>query len=107
MVISLKKLLAVVVTVAGILAVSSPVYAYTSVRGYYRSNGTYVQPYVRSSPNALKYDNYGYTGGSRYNNSYYGSGRSYSSNWYQPSYTTDPSYYTGKSLYNSRSRNYR
>ena len=29
------------------------------VRGYYRKDGTYVQPYVRSSPNSEKWDNYG------------------------------------------------
>lgn len=30
-----------------------------NVRGYYRKDGTYVQPYVRSSPNQTKSDNYG------------------------------------------------
>jgi len=78
-----------------------PSYAYVSVKGYYRSNGTYVNPYVRSSPNALKYDNYSYKSGSLYNKSYYSPSRSYSNSWYQPSYSTDPYYYTGKSLYNS------
>ena len=29
------------------------------VRGYYRSDGTYVRPHVRSSPNSTKADNYG------------------------------------------------
>jgi hypothetical protein len=75
--------------------------AYVSVRGYTRSNGTYVQPYVRSSPNAIKYDNYGYKGGSLYNTSYYAPTKSYSQSWYTPSYVTDPYYYQGKSLYNS------
>ena len=28
------------------------------VDGYYRSNGTYVQPHYRSSPNSTVYDNY-------------------------------------------------
>jgi hypothetical protein len=28
------------------------------VRGYYRKNGTYVQPYTRTSPNNSVYDNY-------------------------------------------------
>ena len=79
--------------------------AYTSVKGYYRSNGTYIQPYVRSSPNALKYDNYSYRGGDLYNNSYYGSSKNYSSSWYQPSYVTDTNYSTGKSLYESKSYN--
>jgi len=29
------------------------------VRGYYRKDGTYVRPHIRSSPNQYKYDNYG------------------------------------------------
>jgi hypothetical protein len=28
------------------------------VNGYIRKDGTYVQPYMRSSPNAYKFDNY-------------------------------------------------
>ena len=32
--------------------------AYVNVSGYYRSDGTYVQPHVRSEPNGLKYDNW-------------------------------------------------
>lgn len=27
-------------------------------RGYFRSNGTYVQPYYRTSPNSSLFDNY-------------------------------------------------
>ena len=75
--------------------------AYVYVNGYYRSNGTYIEPYVRSNPNGIRYDNYGYRGGSYYNDSYYDSG--YSSDWYTPSYYTDPDYYYGQSLYNSYS----
>lgn len=30
-----------------------------NVRGYYRSNGTYVAPHVRSAPNSYRSDNYG------------------------------------------------
>ena len=30
-----------------------------SVKGYYRKNGTYVQPHVRSSPDTYKHNNYG------------------------------------------------
>jgi hypothetical protein len=64
----MKKLIQYAYAFVLILGVATtPAFAYTSVRGYYRSNGTYVEPYVRSSPNALKYDNYGYTGGSSYN----------------------------------------
>ncbi len=30
----------------------------SSVRGYFRSSGTYVQPYYRTSPNSTRFDNY-------------------------------------------------
>lgn len=33
-------------------------FADTFVNGYYRQNGTYVQPHYRSSPNNSVYDNY-------------------------------------------------
>ena len=78
--------------------------AYVSVRGYFRSNGTYVRPYVRSNPNALKFDNYSWTPSQGlYNNSYSAPTKNYSTDWYTPSYITDPNYYLGKSLYESGS----
>jgi len=72
------------------------------VRGYYRSNGTYVQPYYRSRANAYTYDNYSYksptySNGYGYNKSY-PSGRSYNSNWYTPSYS-DSDYNYGYNSY--------
>lgn len=73
-------------------------YAYVSVKGYYRSNGTYVAPYVRSNPNGLKYDNYGYKPSQGLYNSSYGTKGAY---WDTPTYVTDPNYYIGKSLYES------
>lgn len=33
-------------------------FADTYVSGYYRSNGTYVKPHYRSSPNSSQYDNW-------------------------------------------------
>lgn len=92
-----------VIFAVGLFALPLSADAYVSVRGYYRSNGTYVSPYVRSNPNALKYDNYGYTSGSLFNRSYYAPTKSYSSSWYTPSYLTDTSYYSGLSLYRSKS----
>src|SRR4051812_49422636 len=47
--------------VAGLAIVVSAApaaYADQYVRGYSRSNGTYVQPYYRSSPNGNPYDNW-------------------------------------------------
>lgn len=37
-----------------------PVYQYQQVNGYYRSNGTYVNSYIRGVPNSVKYDNLNY-----------------------------------------------
>lgn len=89
------------VAMSALAALPATADAYVSVRGYYRSNGTYVRPYVRSNPNALRYDNYSYSSGSLYNPSYYSSSRRYSSSWYTPSYYTDSSYYSGLGLYRS------
>ena len=40
------------------LAVAGGAMADTYVQGYTKSNGTYVQPHMRSSPNSIKMDNY-------------------------------------------------
>ena len=47
----------------GILAsvfiiISGTAFADVSVRGYYRSNGTYVQPHYRSNPDGNVYNNW-------------------------------------------------
>lgn len=36
----------------------TPAEAQVHVRGHYRSNGTYVQPHYRSSPDGNPYNNY-------------------------------------------------
>lgn len=51
----MKKALAIMFI---ILALFSGLYAATRVKGYYRKNGTYVQPHYRSNKNYTKYDNY-------------------------------------------------
>lgn len=97
----MKKLL----TILGFLVIfaslgAGSIEAYTTVKGYYKSNGTYVNSYVRSNSNGIKYDNYSYKSYKpSYNKSYYSTGRS--SSWYTPSYKTDSNYYAGKSIYNS------
>ena len=71
------KYLIIALLLTAFLAPSS-VDAATRVNGYYRSNGTYVQPYHRSSPNSSKIDNYSTKGnynpysGKRGTRSYYG-----------------------------------
>ncbi len=49
----MKLLLAVLA-----LLLSTAVLADTHVRGYYKKNGTYVEPHYRSSPNSTTTDNY-------------------------------------------------
>jgi len=44
------------------MAIAWQVLADQYVHGYYRSNGTYVQPYHRSSPNGTVIDNYSFRG---------------------------------------------
>ena len=51
-----KLMLAAGLLIATVSA--SPALADEYVNGYYRNNGTYVQPYYRSSPNGNPYDNY-------------------------------------------------
>ena len=40
------------------LLLSFNVFADTHVNGYYKQNGTYVEPHYRSSPNSTTLDNY-------------------------------------------------
>ena len=54
--------------------------AQVNVNGYYRSNGTYVQPHQRTAPDGIRSNNYSYPGNYSPNNSgsrgsSYGSGR--------------------------------
>ena len=57
---SLKTfLLALVVASAAVTIASGTAHAQVSVRGYTRSDGTYVNPHIRSYPDGNPYNNYG------------------------------------------------
>lgn len=47
---------------ATLVAVSSSARADVFVNGYFRGDGTYVQPYVRSDPDGNPYNNWSYPG---------------------------------------------
>lgn len=102
--------------VFGLVGLSQIADAAVRVNGYYRSNGTYVQPHYRSSPDSSPYNNYSYPGNTNpytgvtaggnpdtYLNNYYGSSGTYSAptySRYNYSYPTIPtcplnSYYDG------------
>lgn len=55
---NLLSLFLVLFLAFGLFTYAIEVDAATRVRGYYRSNGTYVQPHYRSSPNNSRYDNW-------------------------------------------------
>lgn len=42
----------------GLVCISPPAFADVAVKGYTRSNGTYVTPHMRSDPNSTKADNF-------------------------------------------------
>lgn len=59
-----------------------------NVSGYYRKNGTYVEPHTRSTPNAYKWDNKSYEPSQpAYNDSYSKPTKNYSDDYYKPSST--------------------
>lgn len=92
----MKKLFLILLVLGFFIFPILPTNAYVSVKGYYRKNGTYVAPYVRSNPNGLKYDNYSYTPDQGLYNPTYGTR---GTTWDTPTYITDPNYYQGKAIY--------
>lgn len=57
----MRRVLGVVFAVA-MLLVSTSASAQVHVRGYFRSNGTYVQPHYRSAPDGNPYNNWSFPG---------------------------------------------
>ena len=41
-----------------LLCITNAYASHTRVNGYYKSNGTYVNGYTRTSPNSTKFDNF-------------------------------------------------
>ena len=56
----LIKLTSSIIVAASILATANTASAYVSVNGYFKSNGTYVAPHFRTSPDSSIYNNYSY-----------------------------------------------
>ncbi len=53
----MRKLLAITTIALSALSAGSA-FADQYVRGYVKDNGTYVQPYIRSTPDSNPYNNY-------------------------------------------------
>ena len=54
----MKKLVLSIVALVAVATTSFAQFNTTTVSGYSRSNGTYVQPYVRTMPNFTNWDNF-------------------------------------------------
>ena len=57
-----KTLAALAILVTSITAFNSSANALVSVDGYYKSNGTFVAPHFRTSPDGNPYNNFSYRG---------------------------------------------
>ena len=100
----MKRLITVLAVVVMMFATTFSADAAVRVRGYSRSNGTYVQPHYRSNPDGNFRNNWStspnvnpYTGatGTRQTPSYSGG-----STWRTPSYSSSsPRYFGGSSGY--------
>ena len=53
-----KKFVLATFIALSVAAVSGAAFADVQVKGYFRSDGTYVQPHVRTNPDGNPYDNY-------------------------------------------------
>lgn len=84
----MKKLITAIITIILLVGIAGTAMA-GRVGGYFRSNGTYVQPHYRSNPNGSVTDNYSFKGNS---NPY--TGRE-GSNYYR--HSTSSPYYEGPS----------
>ena len=54
----------IILSALAIITLSLCGYTQTQVKGYYKSNGTYVAPHTRSNPNSTYNDNYSTKGNS-------------------------------------------
>jgi len=57
-----KTLAALAILTTSIAAFNSSANALVNVNGYFKSNGTYVMPHVRTNPDGNPYNNFSYRG---------------------------------------------
>jgi len=73
------------------------------VKGYTKSNGTYVNGYWRSDANGLKYDNYSWTPSQGLYNDTYGTK---GSSWDTPTWYTQDDYWQGWNSYSQKNSDF-
>ena len=74
---TIKKVITFLVFSSALIAPNMKAFADVSVNGYYRSNGTYVDPHYRSDPNHTASDNWSSYG----NTNPYTGQKGYNRNW--------------------------
>jgi hypothetical protein len=74
------------------LTLSNSVMSDTYVNGYFKQDGTYVEPHFRSNQNNNRYDNYSTQGNVNPYNGNYGSVNPYNQPRQNYQYTPPPSY---------------
>ena len=54
----LVKITSTLIVAGSLLATANTASAYVSVNGYFKSNGTYVAPHFRTSPDSYTFNNF-------------------------------------------------
>ena len=54
----LVKITSTLIVASSLLATANTASAYVSVDGYFKSNGTYVAPHFRTSPDSYTFNNF-------------------------------------------------
>ena len=54
----LVKITSTLIVASSLLATANTASAYVSVNGYFKSNGTYVAPHFRTSPDSYTFNNF-------------------------------------------------
>lgn len=82
-----------IVAIVAVLGLSSGAFADQYVNGYYRRDGTYVQPHLQTEPNQYRFDNYSskgnvnpYTGQAGHQRNEYTSPPAYNQNYGNQNY---------------------
>lgn len=54
----LVKIISTLIVASSLLATANTASAYVSVNGYFKSNGSYVAPHFRTSPDSYTFNNF-------------------------------------------------
>ncbi|MEO8513451.1 MAG: SH3 domain-containing protein [Ignavibacteria bacterium] len=98
----MKSIINLLLLIAVFCFVSSDLVSQVKVKGYYKKDGTYVQPHYRSNPDGNPYNNWSYPGNT---NPYTGktatgNENTYLKNYYEKNNSNTSNYYSNSS-YNS------